>query len=274
MLNLYRNFVYDSKQINCVRKQHSFALFDTWGCNLLVNVIDTQLSLPGVKWRYCVKHWNSGGGLQIIWNYKRRPIPRRDEPWRVSWWRHQMETFSALLAFCAGNSPLTDEFPAQWSVTWSLDVFFDMCLNRQSSKQWRRWWFETLPRSSWRHCNVFVSIVGGWGWYVVLAQCCTVCWSPRTLTGLFDLILKAADRHTWQSSQTRLAKIQVRGNYKRKGKSGEATKKHQCKGQLWVKQGHNRVLQTCNYFNEYPLKICFQSSKMGINYCKYFNEYP
>ena len=26
-----------------------------------------------------------------------------------SWWRHQIETFSALLASCAGNSPLTDE---------------------------------------------------------------------------------------------------------------------------------------------------------------------
>ena len=30
-----------------------------------------------------------------------------------SWWRHQMETFSALLTFCAGNSPVTDEFPTQ-----------------------------------------------------------------------------------------------------------------------------------------------------------------
>ena len=25
------------------------------------------------------------------------------------WWRHQMETFSALLALCAGNSPVTGE---------------------------------------------------------------------------------------------------------------------------------------------------------------------
>ena len=25
---------------------------------------------------------------------------------RMSWWRHQMETFSALLALCAGNSPV------------------------------------------------------------------------------------------------------------------------------------------------------------------------
>ena len=33
-----------------------------------------------------------------------------------SWWRHQMETFSALHAICAGNSLVTGEFPAkgQW----------------------------------------------------------------------------------------------------------------------------------------------------------------
>ena len=37
------------------------------------------------------------------------------------WWRHQMETFSALLAFCAGNSPVTDDFPAHRPVTPSFD---------------------------------------------------------------------------------------------------------------------------------------------------------
>ena len=33
-----------------------------------------------------------------------------------SWWRHQMETFAALLAICVGNSPVTGEFPhkGQW----------------------------------------------------------------------------------------------------------------------------------------------------------------
>ena len=41
----------------------------------------------------------------------------------ISWWRHQMETFSALLAICAGNSPVPDEFPAQRPVTRSFDVF-------------------------------------------------------------------------------------------------------------------------------------------------------
>ena len=31
------------------------------------------------------------------------------------WWRHQTETSSALLAICAGNSPVTGEFPAKAS---------------------------------------------------------------------------------------------------------------------------------------------------------------
>ena len=42
----------------------------------------------------------------------------------IVWWRHQMEIFSALLVFCAGNSPGTGEFPAQRPVTRSFDVFF------------------------------------------------------------------------------------------------------------------------------------------------------
>ena len=37
-----------------------------------------------------------------------------------------METFSALLALCARNSPVTGEFPAQRPVTRSFDVFFDL----------------------------------------------------------------------------------------------------------------------------------------------------
>ena len=40
-----------------------------------------------------------------------------------------METFSALLAICAGNSPVPGEFPAQRPVTRSFDVFFDLRLN-------------------------------------------------------------------------------------------------------------------------------------------------
>ena len=71
-----------------------------------------------------------------------------------TWWRHQMETFSALLAFCAGNSPVPGEFPPQRPVTRSFDVFLDLCLNKPLSKQSGRWWFETPSRLLRRHCNV------------------------------------------------------------------------------------------------------------------------
>ena len=65
-----------------------------------------------------------------------------------------METFSALLAICAVNSPATGEFPAQRPVTRSFDVFSNLCLNKRLSKQSRGWWFETPSCSLWRHCNV------------------------------------------------------------------------------------------------------------------------
>ena len=70
-----------------------------------------------------------------------------------SWRRHQMETFSTSLAICVGNSPVTDEFPSQRPVTRSFYVFFDLRLNKRSSKQWWGWWIETLSRPLWRHCN-------------------------------------------------------------------------------------------------------------------------
>ena len=55
-----------------------------------------------------------------------------NKPWDTQW-RHQMETFSALLALCAGNSPVPGEFLSQRPVTRSFDVFFDLSLNKQLS---------------------------------------------------------------------------------------------------------------------------------------------
>ena len=71
-----------------------------------------------------------------------------------SWWRHQMETFSALLAICPGNSPVSGEFPAQRPVTRSFDIFFDLRLNKRLSKHSWGWWFETLSCPLWRQCHV------------------------------------------------------------------------------------------------------------------------
>ena len=70
-----------------------------------------------------------------------------------TWWRHQMEAFSALLALCAGNSPISGEFPAQRPVTRSFGVFIDLRLIKRLSKHSRGWWFETLSSPLWRHCN-------------------------------------------------------------------------------------------------------------------------
>ena len=66
------------------------------------------------------------------------------------WWRHQMGTFSELLANCAGNSPVTGEFPAQRPVTRSFDVFFDPRLNKRLSKQ-------SLSCPLWRNCKANVN---------------------------------------------------------------------------------------------------------------------
>ena len=67
------------------------------------------------------------------------------------WWRHQMETFSALLALCEGIhrspvdsphkgqwQPVAGGFPSQRPVTRNFNIFFDLCLNRRLSKQSRR----------------------------------------------------------------------------------------------------------------------------------------
>ena len=73
-----------------------------------------------------------------------------------------MKRFSALLAICAGNSLVTSEFPAQRTVMWSFDVFFDLRLNKRLSKQSWGWWFETLSHPLWRHCNDTAANLSMW----------------------------------------------------------------------------------------------------------------
>ena len=65
---------------------------------------------------------------------------------------------------------------AQRPVTRSFNVFFDLRLKKRSSKQSWGWWFETLSRPLWRHCNartsttVKLNTVEVWiwmTWYVI-----------------------------------------------------------------------------------------------------------
>ena len=111
-----------------------------------------------------------------------------------TWWLHQMETFSALLDLCEGNSLITGEFPSQRSVTGSFGVFFDLRLNKRFSKQSRRRRFETPSRSLWcpgpvlMHCGApaGVTTFGNGGRLIYLrwlygisgvSSCC--CWYMR-----------------------------------------------------------------------------------------------
>ena len=71
----------------------------------------------------------------------------------MTWCRHQMETFSALLVICAGNSPVPGEFLAQRPVTRSFDVSFDLRMNKRLNNQSWGWWFGTPSWSLWRQCN-------------------------------------------------------------------------------------------------------------------------
>ena len=93
-----------------------------------------------------------------------------------SWWRHQMETFSALLALCAGNSPVPGEFPTQRPVTRSFDVYFDLHPNKRLGKQSWGWWFETLSWSLWRHRNVLPNF------YIDMQRLCFV----KKILSVFD----------------------------------------------------------------------------------------
>ena len=45
-----------------------------------------------------------------------------------------METISALLALCAGKSPVTGVFHLQRPVRRSFDIFFNLRLNKRFSK--------------------------------------------------------------------------------------------------------------------------------------------
>ena len=116
----------------------------------------------------------------------------------ITWWRHQMEKFSALLALCEGN-----EFPSQRPVTRSFDVFFDLRLNKRL-KQSRRRRFETPMRSLWRRCNehlIIKQLISRWNytWRDCFARSGTV----ACLEGCFLLITtRNTDTHSFRMSNT------------------------------------------------------------------------
>ena len=85
----------------------------------------------------------------------------------VPWWRHQMETFSALLAFVRGihQSPVNSPHNGQWRGALIFSLI--RALNERLSKQSWGWWFETPSRSLWRHFNANGQSL----WHLHLSHC-------------------------------------------------------------------------------------------------------
>ena len=108
------------------------------------------------------------------------------------WCRHQMETFSALLAFCAGSSPVTGEFPAQGQ--WSGAVMFSLIcawinswVNNRKADDLRRPRAHydvsvMTPRNYHAHCFSFVAFYCGF--YPYLLRLLHWHWGYHTIASL------------------------------------------------------------------------------------------
>ena len=102
-----------------------------------------DLSLPTLKSDYKESHEWLDKYMNMNYQYLWVSVPILRMHWNrlfaYSWWRQQMETFSALLALCEGNPPVNGGFPSQGPETRSFGIFFHLRLNKRLSKQSRRW---------------------------------------------------------------------------------------------------------------------------------------
>ena len=134
-----------------------YTWYPTWTGQLIPNTPDIQHGRDYSYPIHLISNMDGTTHTQYIWWCIEYELSSTCWISLSSWWRNQMETFSVLLAFCAGNSPVTGEFPTQRPVTRSFDVFFDLCLNKWLNKQSWGWWFGTPSCSLRLHCNVLTA---------------------------------------------------------------------------------------------------------------------
>ena len=143
--------------LRCIKPQRNIALYKLYAYFLEMYYCKNYKIYGGLLQLAVVNIWCSHYVKCLCntlgWFTPRLQNQLDQQGFAISWWRHQMETFSALLAICAGNSPVPGEFPIQRPVTRSFDVYFDLRPNKRLSKQSLGWWFETLSPPLWRHCN-------------------------------------------------------------------------------------------------------------------------
>ena len=136
-----------------------------------------------------------------MWYHRPKQLKRYFALWyerqTITWWRHQKETFSALQAICAGNSPVTGEFPTQRPVTQSFDVFFDLRLHERLSKQLWGWWLQTPLRPFWCHSNDQIAVLQ-WSEkkpIKICLLCHCSCWPSESIS----LLLASTGMVAWSS---------------------------------------------------------------------------
>ena len=116
-----------------------------------------------------------------------------------TWWHHQMETFTALLAICAGHSPVPDEFPhkGQWrgALMFSLIcAWINGWVNSHEAGKMRRHCahYDVIVISVWssmdshtfRPCVLWDRMTSSLPWMTNRSADLPEWWSWKTLYGL------------------------------------------------------------------------------------------
>ena len=120
-----------------------------------------------------------------------------------------METFSALLTICAGNSPVAGEFPAQRPVTRSFDIFL-ICV-------WINGWVNNREAGDLRCYRTYydVTVMNYRTSYITLKIKVLLCNFPWKTLSFFILVIAAVSltlclkRHSyiWNSNNFETFKL-------------------------------------------------------------------
>ena len=124
---------------------------------------------------------------------------------KQSLWRHQMEKVSALPVLCAGNSPVTGEFPSQRPVTRSFDVFL-------WSAPWIKGWVNNHEAGDLRRHRAHYDVIVMIRWPQNQISTETMC-LKAIHTGIcaFSAILKIvrSSRSLWMTRSVRIFHVLI-----------------------------------------------------------------
>ena len=119
--------------------------------------------------------WN-----RYFWPPKSLFNSTQNKAWQ-SWWRHQMETFSALLAICAGNSPVPVEFPHKGQWRGAL-MFSLICV-------WISGWVNNRKAGDLRRYRIHYDVIVMIPYIYAYFMCYIVGWTRVCVCVYFQVII-------------------------------------------------------------------------------------